>query len=153
MTKELLFEIGTEEIPSGYMAAALEDLEAQAHGIFRDQRIACSGVRTYGTPRRLTLYVERLEETQGALVREVVGPAKAVAFDKEGRPTKAAIGFARAQGIPVEELGVKTLDRGDYLVATIEEQGMRLEELLPTILPPPGASLSFPKFLRGGEGA
>jgi len=64
MTKELLFEIGTEEIPSGYMAAALKDLEAQAHGIFRDQRIACSGIRTYGTPRRLTLHVERLQETQ-----------------------------------------------------------------------------------------
>ena len=152
MTKELLFEIGTEEIPSGYMAAALEDLEAQAHGIFRDQRIACSGIRTYGTPRRLTLHVERLQEIQDALVREVVGPAKAVAFDQEGRPTKAAVGFARAQGIPVEELGVKTLDRGDYLVATIEEQGMRLEELLPTILPRLVATLSFPKFMRWGQG-
>ena len=152
MTRELLFEIGTEEIPSGYMAAALKDLEAQARGIFRDQRIACSGIRTYGTPRRLTLHVERLQETQGALVREVVGPAKAVAFDQEGRPTKAAVGFARAQGIPVEKLGVKTLDRGDYLVATIEEQGTRLEELLPTILPRLVASLSFPKFMRWGQG-
>jgi len=152
MTKELLFEIGTEEIPSGYMAAALKDLEAQARGIFRDQRIACSGIRTYGTPRRLTLHVERLQETQGALVREVVGPAKAVAFDQEGRPTKAAVGFARAQGIPVEKLGVKALDRGDYLVATIEEQGKRLEELLPTILPRLVASLSFPKFMRWGQG-
>ncbi|MEK6660399.1 MAG: glycine--tRNA ligase subunit beta, partial [candidate division NC10 bacterium] len=152
MTKELLFEIGTEEIPSGYMAAALKDLEAQARGIFRDQRIACSGIRTYGTPRRLTLHVERLQEIQDALVREVVGPAKAVAFDQEGRPTKAAVGFARAQGIPVEKLGVKTLDRGDYLVATIEEQGTRLEELLPTILPRLVASLSFPKFMRWGQG-
>lgn len=152
MTKELLFEIGTEEIPSGYMAAALKDLEAQARGIFRDQRIACSGIRTYGTPRRLTLHVERLQETQDALVREVVGPAKAVAFDQEGRPTKAAVGFARAQSIPVEKLGVKALDRGDYLVATIEEQGKRLEELLPTILPRLVASLSFPKFMRWGQG-
>ena len=152
MTRELLFEIGTEEIPSGYMAAALKDLEAAARTMFRDQRIACSGVRTYGTPRRLTLYVERLEETQGALVREVVGPPKAVAFDQEGRPTKAAIGFARAQGIPVEKLQVKTLDRGDYLVATIDEQGTRLEELLPTILPRLVASLSFPKFMRWGQG-
>src|SRR3972149_11322157 len=152
MTKEVLFEIGTEEIPAGYMAAALKDLEAQARGIFRDQRIACSGIRTYGPPRRLTLHVERLQETQGALVRDVVGPAKAVAFDQEGRPTKAAVGFARAQGIPVEELGVKTLDRGDYLVATIEEQGMRLEELLPTILPRLVATPSFPTFMRGGQG-
>jgi glycyl-tRNA synthetase beta chain len=81
-----------------------------------------------------------------------VGPVKAVAFDQEGRPTKAAVGFARAQGIPVEKLGVKTLDRGDYLVATIEEQGTRLEELLPTILPRLVASLSFPKFMRWGQG-
>ncbi len=150
--KDLLFEIGTEEIPSGYMAPALNDLEAEARRLFQDQRIAFSGLRTLGTPRRLTLYVERLEETQADRVREVIGPAKAVAFDQEGRPTKAALGFAKAQGIPVEKLRVKTLDRGDYVIAAIDERGAHLEELLPTILPRLVSSLSFPKFMRWGQG-
>ncbi len=152
MAKDLLFEIGTEEIPSGYMAAALKDLEAVACRLFEDQRIAFSGVRTLGTPRRLTLHIERLEETQGDLVREVVGPPKAVAFDQEGHPTKAAVGFARAHGIPVEKLQAKTLDRGDYVVAVIHERGARLQELLPAILPRIVSSLSFPKFMRWGQG-
>ena len=78
--------------------------------------------------------------------------AKAIAFDEEGRPTKAALGFARAQGIPVEKLLVKTLDRGDYVVAALQERGARLQELLPAILPRLVTSLSFPKFMRWGQG-
>ena len=65
MTQDLLFEIGTEEIPSSYMTSVLKDLEAQACRLFEEQRIAFSGVRTLGTPRRLTLYVERLDQSQG----------------------------------------------------------------------------------------
>ncbi|MBI3780820.1 MAG: glycine--tRNA ligase subunit beta, partial [candidate division NC10 bacterium] len=153
MTKELVFEIGTEEIPSGYMTPALRDLEAEACRLFQEERIAFSGVRTLGTPRRLALYVEQLEETQSDRVREVVGPAKAVAYDQEGHPTKAAIGFARAQGLPVETLQVRALDRGEYVVAAIEERGAHLDELLPILLPRLVASLSFPKFMRWGQGS
>lgn len=152
MTQELLLEIGIEEIPSGYMTPALKDLKAQACRLFEGQRIAFSGARTFGTPRRLTLHVERLEQTQGDLVREVVGPARTAAFDPEGRPTRAALGFARAHGVPVENLRVKTLDRGEYVVAAIVERGARLEELLPVLLPRLLTSLSFPKSMRWGEG-
>src|SRR5574337_949212 len=152
MTQDLLLEIGTEEIPSGYMMPALKDLKAQACRLFEGQRIAFSGVRTFGTPRRLTLHIERLEQSQGDLVREVVGPSRVAAFDPEGRPTKAAQGFARAQGVPVESLRVKTLDRGEYVVAAIVERGARLEELLPVLLPRLITSLSFPKSMRWGHG-
>jgi glycyl-tRNA synthetase beta chain len=152
MTQELLFEIGIEELPSGYLMPALKDLEAQAHRLFEEQRIAFSGVRTFGTPRRLTLQIERLEPSQGDLIREVVGPARAAAFDSEGRPTKAALGFARAQGVSVENLRVKRLDRGEYVVAAVVERGVRLEELLPVILPRLITSLSFPKSMRWGQG-
>ncbi|MDE2179654.1 MAG: glycine--tRNA ligase subunit beta [candidate division NC10 bacterium] len=152
MTQDLLFEIGTEEIPSSYVTSALKDLEAQACRLFEEQRITFSGVRTFGTPRRLTLHVERLEQSQGDLVREVVGPARAAAFDPDGRPTKAALGFARAQGVPVENLRVKTLDRGEYVVAALVERGARLEEMLPTLLPRLITSLSFPKSMRWGQG-
>src|SRR5574337_712503 len=152
MTQDLLFEIGTEEIPSSYMTSALKDLEAQACRLFEEQRITFSGVHTLGTPRRLTLHVERLEQSQEDLVREVVGPARAAAFDPEGRPTKAALGFAKAQAVPVESLRVKTLDRGEYVVAAIVERGARLEEMLPVLLSRLITSLSFPKSMRWGQG-
>lgn len=152
MTQDLLLEIGIEEIPSSYMTPALKDLAAQACRLFEEYRIACTGVRAFGTPRRLTLHVERLDQNQGDLVREVVGPSKAAAFDPEGRPTRAALGFAGAQGIPVEHLRVKTLDRGEYVVAAIVERGARLEEILPVVLPRVVTSLSFPKSMRWGQG-
>jgi glycyl-tRNA synthetase beta chain len=153
MTQGLLFEIGIEEIPSGYMMPALKDLEVQACRLFEEHRIAFTGVRAFGTPRRLTLHVERLDQNQGDLVREVVGPSRAAAFDQEGRPTKAALGFAKAQGVPVEQLCVKTLDRGEYVVAVIAERCAHLDEILPVLLPRLITSLSFPKSMRWGQGA
>jgi glycyl-tRNA synthetase beta chain len=150
--QDLLLEIGTEEIPSSDMTSVLKDLEGRACRLFDEQRLVFSGIQTLGTPRRLTLYVERLEQNQSNLVREVVGPPKAVAFDQECRPTKAALGFAKAQGVPVEDLRVKTLDRGEYIVAAIVERGTRPEEILPVILPHLITSLSFPKSMRWGQG-
>src|SRR5574337_32268 len=93
-----------------------------------------------------------VSNTSSYLVREVVGPARAAAFDPDGRPTRAALGFARAQGIAVENLRVKALDRGEYVVATIVERGTRLEEMLPVLLSRLITSLSFPKSMRWGQG-
>ena len=152
MGKELLFEIGTEEIPSGYLPPALEDLKAVASRLLAEQRLTCAELRTLGTPRRLTLFVDGLIERQADQRREVVGPPKAVAFDAEGKPTKAAEGFARAQGVPVDSLQVRALDRGEYLVAVQEEKGARTREILVTLLPKLITALSFPKFMRWGEG-
>ncbi|HEX7512514.1 MAG TPA: glycine--tRNA ligase subunit beta, partial [Candidatus Methylomirabilis sp.] len=125
MGKELLFEIGTEEIPSGYLPPALEDLKTVASRLLAEQRLTFAELRTLGTPRRLTLFVDGLIECQADQRREVVGPPKAVAFDAEGKPTKAAEGFARAQGVPVDSLQVRALDRGEYLVAVQEEKEAR----------------------------
>ena len=153
MGKELLFEIGTEEIPSGYLPPALEELKAAARRLFGEQRLACDTIRTLGTPRRLVLFVDGLAERQADVRREVIGPPKAVAFDAEGRPTKAAEGFARAQGVAVESLQVRALERGEYVVALQEEQGGRTRDVLATALPRLLGMLSFPKFMRWGEGA
>ena len=98
--KELVFEIGTEEIPSVYMADALRDLQRIADQLLRQARLGFGRIRTLGTPRRLTLHVEALADKQADEVREVVGPPKSAAYDAEGKPTKAGLGFARAQGIP-----------------------------------------------------
>lgn len=152
MGKELLFEIGTEEIPSGYLPPALEDLKAAASRLFQEQRLSCAGIRTLGTPRRLSLFVDGLAERQTDARREVIGPTRAVAYDAEGKPTRAAEGFARAQGIAVERLAVRALDRGEYVVAVHEERGAPTPEVLLTLLPRLLGALSFPKFMRWGDG-
>ena len=152
MGNELLFEIGTEEIPSGYIPGALQDLRAVATRLLQDARLTFGTVRTFATPRRLTLLVEDLAEKQADVRREVIGPTRAVAFDAEGKPTRAAEGFARAQGVRVDRLEARTLERGEYMVAVQQEQGAKTAEVLLTLLPRFVAALSFPKFMRWGEG-
>ena len=150
--KDLLFEIGTEEIPSGYLPPALVELAAAATRLLTEHRLTAAAVRTLGTPRRLTLIVEGLPDRQADSRREVVGPPKAAAFDAEGKPTKAAEGFARGQGLAVEALKVRALERGEYLVAVQEEHGAKTREVLSRLLPKLVTALSFPKFMRWGEG-
>lgn len=152
MEKELLFEIGTEEIPSGCIPPALEDLKAVAGRLLREHRLSFQGLRTLATPRRLTLVVDGLADRQADTRREVVGPTRAAAYDAEGKPTRAAEGFARAQGVPVDRLVVRALDRGEYVVAVQEERGAPTPEVLPALLPRLITSLAFPKFMRWGEG-
>jgi len=152
MGKELLFEIGTEEIPSAYLPAALAELSAQAARLLAADRLASTEIRALGTPRRLLLFVDGLPPRQADARREVIGPPKSAAFDAEGKPTRAAEGFARAQGVPVERLAVRTLERGEYVVAVQEARGAATPEVLAALLPRLVQSLAFPKFMRWGEG-
>ncbi|MFQ5962434.1 MAG: glycine--tRNA ligase subunit beta, partial [Candidatus Methylomirabilales bacterium] len=149
--KELLFEIGTEEIPSVYMADALRDLGDVADRLLRDARLSFKRIRTLGTPRRLTLHVQGLAEKQTDAVREVVGPPKAAAYDTEGKPTAAALGFARAQGLAAEHLKIRPTERGDYVVAVKKIKGVRTADVLPALLPRAVTSLTFPKSMRWGD--
>lgn len=146
----LLFEIGTEEIPARFMAGAIKQLAELAESFFTEKRLLYTGLTTYGTPRRLALLVEHLAERQPDLVKEVKGPAKKTAFDAEGNPTKAAQGFARSQGVAVEELLVKEINGGEYLYAYVKEEGKATSEILPEILSKLVTSLSFPKPMRWG---
>lgn len=152
MGMELLFEIGTEEIPSAYIPPAMEDLRTVAGRLLQEHRLRFGTIRTLATPRRLALVVENLAERQADARREVVGPTKAAAFDAEGKPTRAAEGFARAQGVPVDRLQLRALDRGEYVVAVQEERGAPTPEVLLALLPKLITSLPFPKFMRWGEG-
>jgi glycyl-tRNA synthetase beta chain len=149
--KELLFEIGTVEIPSVYMSDALRDLRDVAGRFFQEARLTLRQIRTLGTPRRLTLHVEGLADKQADEVREVVGPPKAAAYDAQGRPTQAALGFARSQGVPVEKLKGKATDRGAYVVAIRKVKGLKTAEVLPSLLPKIITSLTFPKSMRWGD--
>jgi glycyl-tRNA synthetase beta chain len=95
--KELLLEIGTEEIPAGFIPQALMDLKSVAKKELEASRIEVHGIKTLGTPRRLVLVMESVSEKQRDEETKKIGPSKQAAFDEKGNPTKAAIGFAKGQ--------------------------------------------------------
>src|SRR6476660_8205877 len=120
---ELLLEIGVEELPCQFIAPALAVLKDSAEQLFKDQRLAFQSARTLGTPRRLTLVVEGLAAQQTSMVKEAMGPSKAVAFDQAGQPTRAGTGFASGQGVAVQDLEIRRTPKVDYLFAVMQEQG------------------------------
>ncbi len=145
---ELLLEIGTEEIPSGFIPPALEEMKALLGKEFQTHRLAFREIRCMGTPRRLVLMATGVPPVQEGRVVEVIGPAKTTAFDPQGQPTKAALGFAKGQGIAVEELRIVKTDKGEYVCARKEERGEETIRLLPALLLRILTSLSFPKTMR-----
>jgi glycyl-tRNA synthetase beta chain len=149
--KELLLEIGTEEIPAGFVEQALTDLEDLARKALEANRIDFEGVRTLGTPRRLVLAVESLSEKQRDVEVKKVGPSKQTAFDSKGNPTQAAIGFAKSQSVPVGSLRVIQMEKGDYVCAIKEEPGKATFELLSSLLPELILSIPFQKSMRWAD--
>jgi len=144
----LLLEIGTEEIPSSYIQPALDQMEEQSSKLLKESRIDFESVRTLGTPRRLVLSVTGVSTRQSDRTVEVMGPPRSVAFDEEGKPTKAAEGFARRVGATVDDLKVKHTERGEYVYLLRQDSGKPTIELLSEELPKLIASLSFPKSMH-----
>jgi glycyl-tRNA synthetase beta chain len=152
MAGELLLEIGTEEIPSGYLEDGLRGLKSLAEASFEENRIDLAGdLHTYGTPRRLVLIGKDIAERQEDLVREVTGPPKSVAYDKEGKPTKAALGFAEKQGVSVESLECLDTSKGEYVYIKNRIPGRPTEEILEECLPRIIADITWPKSMRWGS--
>ena len=145
---ELLLEIGVEELPYQFIAPALAALKESAEQLFKDQRLAFQAVRTIGTPRRLALVVEGLATQQASMVKEAMGPSKAVAFDQAGQPTRAATGFAAGQGVSVQDLQVRQILKGEYLFAVKHEEGRPTNVVLKEFLPQLISKLSFPKAMK-----
>ena len=149
--KELLLEIGTEEIPAGFVPQALIDLEGIAQKELGASRVDFSGMKTFGTPRRLVLVIESVSERQRDEETKKIGPSKQSAFDAKGNPTKAAIGFAKGQSVPVESLTLVETEKGQYVCAVKKEQGKPTVELLSTFLPKWILSIPFQKSMRWAE--
>lgn len=148
---ELLLEIGVEELPSQFIAPALSSLRDAAARLLEAARLSSGTISAYGTPRRLVLVVEDLARHQTAVKKEVMGPSKTVAFDQQGQPTKAAIGFAAGQGMPVESLQVRLTPKGEYLFAVKEDAGKPANTVLFELLPQLIGQLSFPKAMRWND--
>ena len=144
-SRTLLLEIGTEELPARFMEDALRSLRENAREELRLARLPHGEVRTLGTPRRLALLVSGLAECQRDLQEKKRGPALAAAFDRDGQPTGAARGFARAQGVAVEELQAETTDGTAYVVAVRQIAGRPSPEILPDLCAKIISLLLFPK--------
>ncbi len=148
----LLLEIGTEEIPARFLPEAVVKLKENSEKIFSEYRLPYNSIKTYAAPRRLSLIAE-VAPLQEAAEKEVWGPPVNAAFDKDGKPTRAAEAFAKTHGLEIEELTKKEKGKGTYLVALIKEASQQTEHVLSEILPKLILSLNFPKSMRWGNGS
>jgi glycyl-tRNA synthetase beta chain len=151
MTKELFLEIGTEEIPAGFLPKAMADIETLICKELENARLGFGEVKTLATPRRMALFVGGIPVVQPDAEITAMGPAKNIAFGADGKPSKAAVGFARGQGVDVAALTVVTTDKGEYVAATRKETGRPTHELLGEILPRLIGNIPFKKSMRWGD--
>lgn len=147
MSKDVLLEIGTEEIPAHYMPSILNQVKELAAKKFSEANIAYESIRTIGTPRRVALLMKGVAEKQADVSSKNKGPSAKIAFDADGNPTKAAMGFARGQKIDVKDLVVED----GYVYANVTSVGAPTEGLLPDMLKQIITGLSFPKSMHWGS--
>lgn len=147
----LLLEIGTEEIPAGYIQPALEALAEQLQQKMAARRIVHGAITTYGTPRRLVATVEAVASRQTAITEQVLGPPQRVAFDDHGQPTMAAIKFAEKVGLMPNMLKIVATEKGQYIAAVVTDKGTSSKNVLQQILPEVILSIPFPKSMRWAD--
>jgi glycyl-tRNA synthetase beta chain len=150
---ELLVEVGTEEIPAGFLARALVELQSLVPARLTEARLAHGAVQIWGTPRRIAVAVAELADAQPDVDERVVGPPASAGFDKEGKPTRAAIGFAEKNGVELAALEKAEVPgkKGQYLVCTRREPGRPAAQVLPGLIAGILGGISWPKSMRWGR--
>lgn len=148
---DLLIEIGVEEIPADVIVPALEQMRLALDQGLTELRLAHGEVAVYGTPRRLAAIVREVAASQPDEQREVKGPPAQAAFDADGKPTRAAEGFAAKQGLQVGDLAVVETDKGSFVQATVTETGRSAAEVIPGLLDAMMTGFVFPKTLKWGD--
>ena len=147
MAKDLLFEIGAEEIPAGFMPNILGQLKQLAETKLNDAHLPFESIATYGTPRRLALIVKGLGDTSAEISERHKGPSASIAYDADGNPTKAAIGFARGKGLDVADL----VAEDGYIYAETKTAGVPAKDIVTDMLPQLITGLNFPKSMHWGN--
>ena len=147
MAKDLLFEIGAEEIPAGFMPNILGQLKQLAETKLNDTHLPFESIETYGTPRRLALIVKGLADTSAEISERHKGPSASIAYDADGNATKAAIGFARGKGLDVADLVVED----GYIYAETKTAGVPAKDIVTDMLPQLITGLNFPKSMHWGN--
>lgn len=147
MAEDVLFEIGAEEIPAGAMPGILAQLKSLTETKLAEHHLKYDAIRTMGTPRRIALMVDGAADMSDELSERHKGPSASIAYDADGNPTKAAIGFARGKGIDVADLVVED----GYIYAETKTVGVKAMDIFIQILPELIHGLSFPKSMHWGN--
>ncbi|CAN2042147.1 Glycine--tRNA ligase beta subunit [Candidatus Magnetomoraceae bacterium gMMP-15] len=148
---DLLFEIGSEEIPAGYINPALKAMSHILSKKLTDSRISFGEIKTMGTPRRLCIYIKDVAEKQESITKQETGPPKKVGFDENGSPKIPAQKFAEKFKVPIESIFIRETPKGEYLCVTISEKGIETKTLLKTILPEMITAIPFPKTMKWAD--
>lgn len=152
MSRDLLFEIGVEEVPSTYIPPALAQLERGAGAMLDDLRLEHGPITVWGTPRRLVLRASAVAERQPDVDEEAMGPSVKAAFDAEGKPTKALLGFCQGRGVELSAVRRVETPKGEYVAVTVHKVGRPAAEVLPAALAALAQRLQFPKSMRWLDG-
>ena len=149
MDRELLLEIGVEELPASWLPGLTRQLGERVEARLKEHRIGLAApVETYSTPRRLVARIAKIAERQEDLEEVVTGPHVSAAFGADGQPTPAALGFAKKQGVTVEELGRAQSAKGEYLSYLKRQRGKSAIDTLPEVLAGLLRDLAFPKQMK-----
>ncbi|MED5579441.1 MAG: glycine--tRNA ligase subunit beta [Nitrospinota bacterium] len=152
MPKDLLFEIGTEEIPSTYLSDLLSQLEINTRNILSESRIRFSEVIVCGTPRRLVAHVRNIDESQEPYTEEILGPPARIGFDVDGEPTKATLSFLKKNQMELSDLKKKETPKGERLFLEHSHDSSETIEVLSSSLISIISTLSSPKSMRWQKG-
>jgi len=151
LKKNLIFEIGTEELPANVITNALSEMERIFNDLISEATLSCDILKTAGTPRRLMLYAQNLPEKQMDRTLEIMGPPAKIAFNKDGTLTKAGEGFLKNQDISREDISIKETEKGQYLSAKKHITGRLTLDILSELLPKLIKLIPFPKNMRWEE--
>lgn len=152
-TNTLLVEIGTEELPPKALIKLANAFGTQLSKRLSDKNLAYESYRIFAAPRRLAVSFEKIETQQADQTVERRGPAVQAAFDDNGEPTKAALGFARSCGVPIDQVGRLKTDKGEWLAFNAEVKGEALSAVLPALVADSLNALPIPKRMRWGAGS
>ena len=147
MDRDVLVEIGTEEIPAGYLEDAVCSFERDLKTLLLSSKISYSEIKTFYTPRRLAVIINNIAEKQGKVVTKIKGPPAALAY-KDGKPTKMLKGFASSKGVSIDSLKIETIGKKECVVAEIEEDIRSTENIIRENLISIIKAIEFPKKMR-----
>ena len=146
-----LLEVGTEDLPASFVGDALDQWKAKIPAALEEQLLSPESIEFYGTPRRLAMVLNGLPERQPDREEEAKGPSVKAAF-KEGKPTKAAEGFARSRGVSVDAFEIRETKKGEFVFVTQKIAGRDAAEILSELIPQWILGLEGKRFMRWGDG-
>jgi len=150
-TADLIFEIGSEELPASYQHIALRQLKDYFTKEFEKSGLRYKHMSLYNTPRRLSVLIEKLSDREDDINEEVKGPNVKAAYDEEGNPTKALMGFVNSKGLKLGDLKKVSTDKGEYVYAEKNIKGRQTKKILPEMLEGAVKVLNFPKSMTWGD--